>query len=149
MRWIVVVWVVLGFTAVGPARGDNAKPARRYGIEAELDQYPQDTAKSALASVIKAIEGRRIDYLLAQLADPKFVDERLKKTGESFAELVKETNAKLTSDPAELRDLKRLAGAGVWEEGDNSASVGLDDLKDRRVYLRKDGARWYFENRTK
>ena len=60
-----------------PAQAARAAP--RYGIDADLKSYPQGTPKEALASVLKAIDGKRFDYLVAQLADPTFIDDRIKR----------------------------------------------------------------------
>jgi hypothetical protein len=41
------------------------------------DAFPQKTPREALASVIRAIEKGRIDYLAAHLIDPGFVDAKV------------------------------------------------------------------------
>src|SRR5438309_759707 len=106
---------VLGIAAEAP----NEAPPRRYGIEANLRDYPQETPKEALASVLRASERGRISYLLAHLADPAFVDKRVKEVyGGDFEELVRETTAKLTDNPATLKELQRFLKEGEWEAGD-------------------------------
>jgi hypothetical protein len=149
MRFAVVL--LAGFGWVAPALSQEAKdnPPKRYGIEANLDSYPQDHPKTALLSVIKTIEAGRIDYLLAQLSDPKFVDARVRLHDGKFEELVKETTAHLADDPTLLKDLKRIAKDGEWEAGDSTASAAAKDNKDKRVFLRKIGNRWFLENRQK
>src|SRR5207244_13125815 len=99
---IVLVWVV-GVSAQAPK---EAIP-RRYGIEANLRDYPQETPKETLASVLRAIERGRINYLLAHLADPAFVDQRVKEVyGGDFEELVRETTGKLSDNPAAVQELQ-------------------------------------------
>lgn len=132
----------------GVVAQDN-KSTKRYGVEVELDFFPQDSPKAALESVLKAIERKRIAYLLAQLADPKFVDERVKSYGGNFEELVTETTKKLKDDPAAVKELRRFLKEGEWEGGDTTASAKLKDVKDRQVFLKKIGERWYLENRMK
>src|SRR5438552_17204398 len=72
MRFGIVLLVGLMTFGVG-------EPAARYGIAPDLKTFPQATAKEALASVLKAVEAKRFDYLVAQLADPEFVDDRVKR----------------------------------------------------------------------
>jgi hypothetical protein len=146
---LVAVLLLVG-VCVAPGRGQEAKDKipNRFGIEAKLEDFPQDTAKKALDSVIKAIEAKKIDYLLAHLADPKFVDARVRLHDNKFDDLVKETTEYLAGDPTVLKDLKRFAKEGEWEEGD-STSVSLKENKDKRAFLRKIGTRWFLENRQK
>jgi hypothetical protein len=143
--------VLLAFgLAVGLVWSQEAKKVpQRYMIDANLDDYPQDSAKKTLESVIKAIEAGKIDYLLAHLADPKFVDMRVRLHDNKFDDLVKETTDYLANDPAILKDMKRFAKEGEWETGDAAASVYGKENKDRRVFLRKIGDRWFLENRRK
>lgn len=147
MRGMVGCLVALVCLSGAPAQEN--KSAKRYGVDPELDFFPQDSPKSALESVLKAIERKRIAYLLAQLADPNFVDERVKSYNGNFDELVNETTKKLKDDPAALKELHRFLKEGEWEGGDGTASAKLKDVKDRRVFMRKIGDRWYLENRMK
>ncbi len=152
MRFAVVfVLGIWGLIGVSVAWAQQAKrPPARYGIEADLDNYPQAEPKAALASVLKAIDQKKIDYLLAQLSDPQWVDERVQKVhGGRFEELVKETAAKLASDPTEVEELRRFLREGTWTENDSDAQVSLKEVPDRQVFLRKIGSRWYLENQKK
>jgi hypothetical protein len=150
MRAILVVLVGL---AGGLAFAAGvAAPAKRYGIEADLKTYSQATPQEALASVVKAIEGKHIDYLVAQLADPAFVDRRVRDTGGKFDDLVKEAMGRLVGDPGAARQLRRLQKDGEWDVQADRASVRVKDGKDgkdRRAYFRKEGDRWFLENRYK
>jgi hypothetical protein len=128
----------------------NKPPAARYGIEADLENYPQAEAKAALASILKTIDKKKIDYLLAQLSDPQWVDNRVQKVhGGKFEELVKETTAKLANDPTEVEELRRFLREGTWSENDSDVLVTLKDIPDRQVLLRKIQGRWYLENQKK
>ncbi|HZT81960.1 MAG TPA: hypothetical protein VFA26_17170 [Gemmataceae bacterium] len=143
MRRALVVLAVVMAPALAPGR----EPPARYGVQPDLKTYPQATPKEALGSVLKAIDNKRPDYLLAQLADPEWVDRRVKGNGGRFEDLVAETRAKLLDDPAAARQLRRFLTEGEWEAGETAASVKLKDVSDRRVYLRKAGGRWFMENR--
>src|SRR5579885_855243 len=144
MRRIAVVVLLVGVTA-SPAQTPGAK---RYGIEPDVEAYPQKTPKEALASVLKAIDAGRMDYLMAQLADPQFVDERVKNYAGGFDDLVKETTTKFSQDAASIKEMRRILREGEWQEGDASASAHLKD-KERTVFLKKIGDRWFLENRQK
>ena len=130
------------------AQDKEPPPSVRYGVPANLDKYPQFTPKETLASVAKAIDDRQIDYLLAHLADPTFVDERVKTYRDQFEELVREASRKMLDVPDTAKRLRRYLKEGEWEDADTQSSVKLKDLGDR-VYLRKVGKRWFMENRAK
>jgi hypothetical protein len=148
--WVVLV-LVIGIQAQAQQDAKDAKPdvkpSKRYGIEPNLELYPQSKPEETLASVLQAIERKRITYLLAHLADPDFVDNRVKKVyGGDFDEMVKETTTKLAGNPDSVKELHRFLTEGEWERGENKASASLKDIKDRKVYMRRIGKRWFLEN---
>src|SRR5438874_1381611 len=59
--------------------GDKSKAAPRYGIDLDAKKYPQSNPKEALGSVLKAVGEKEFAYMLAHLADPDFVDSRVKE----------------------------------------------------------------------
>jgi hypothetical protein len=136
MRFVSAGLVVLASVALA-ADG----PAKRYGIEADLKTFPQATPEEALASVLKAIEMKRADYIVAQLGDPEFVDRRVKET--SYDELLSETTAKLVSDPGAAKQLRAFLDKGIWSKEDATASVTLKEGTDRMASFRKVGGRWF------
>jgi hypothetical protein len=146
MRIVLVCALLLSAGLVWPVAFGGEEP-KRYEVTRNLKKYPQDEPKTTLASVVKAIEDRRIDYLLAHLADPEFVDDRVKLYGGNFEELVKETTARMVDNPAVLKELRRFLKEGKWKTSDTTAEVSLDDVKSRRVYLRKIDKRWFLEQR--
>ena len=130
--------------------GVLAQKGTRYGIETNLEDYPQATAKVALESVLKAIDNKKIDYLLSQLADPAWVDNRVKTIhGGKFDAMVKETTNQFAKDPTAIKQLRRLLQEGEWKEEDAAASACLKDAKDTCVFLRKIEGRWFLEDRKK
>jgi hypothetical protein len=143
---MIIILATLVAVAGLQAADPKEQPAKRYNIEANLEQYPQDGPKVTLNSVIKAIESKKFDYLLAHLADPKFVDQRVRYYDGRFEDLVQESTSHLDNNPTILKTLKRMAGEGEWETGDAAASVSLKGNTDK-VFLKKIGNRWYFENR--
>jgi hypothetical protein len=151
MRAVLTAVVGVACAAAALAARDTKppEPAKRHGVEADLKAYPQDTPKEALASVLKAVEDKRLDYLVAQLTDPQFVDRRVKDTAGDFDGLVKEATAKLVDDPGPARQMQRLLKDGDWEIQDDRASAHLKDARDRWCYFRKQDGRWFLENRSR
>jgi hypothetical protein len=149
VRVAVILPALLAVLFLSGSVTAQKKEDTRYGVAYDPDNFPQGTAKQCLGSVIKAIDKRRIDYLMAQLADPQYVDMRVKQYGGEFRDVVQETTDKVASDPAVLKELRRFLSEGEWEDGDESASVKLKDVKSRAVFLKKIENRWYFENRQK
>ena len=126
--------------------GAAPEKASRHGIALDAKTYPQATPKEALGSVLKAAGDRKFAYLVAQLTNPTFVDDRVKRIyGGKFEEQVDDTRARL--NPATLKLLKRFLDEGKWTVEKTEATARLDGVKDRVVRLvRKDG-RWYLEHR--
>lgn len=138
---------LLGVACLAAQGTREAPPAKRYGLEADLHAYPQKTPQETLASVLTAIARQRFDYMLAHLADPQFVDERVKRLNGNFDEVVKETTTKLTANPETVKDLWSILKEGEWEVRETTAAAQVKNLKDRRVFLRKFQGRWFLENR--
>jgi hypothetical protein len=152
MRHSALVWIfVLTFLSASAALAQQTKePPKRFGIDADLENYPQADAKTAFASVMKAIDNQKIDYLLAQLSDPQWVDERVQKVhGGKFDEAVKETTQLLTNDPGTIEELRRFLRDGTWGGDDTEARVSLKDMPDHQVSFRKIDTRWYLKNEKK
>jgi hypothetical protein len=152
MRQTVVPLVfILGFLGASgvPAQQTKELP-KRYGIDADLENYPQAEAKIALASALKAIDGKKFDYLLAQLADPQWVDERVQKVYDGkFEQMVKETTQLFANEPTSIEELRRFLREGTWGGDDTEARVSLKDIPDRQVFLRKIESRWYLKHEKK
>jgi hypothetical protein len=125
----------------------HAEPGtRRYGIDLDLKSYPQSSPQETLSSVLKAIENKRVDYLLAYLADPEFVDRRVKESGGKFEDLVKETQAKLVDDPGPAKLFRRFLKDGAWEIGPTDATASHKEVKDRVILFHKMDGRWFLKN---
>ena len=149
------IGVALGVGAIlltvlhGQARQEDQEPIRQ-GIHADLKSYPQTAPQEALGSALTAIDKGRIDYLLAQLTDPDFVDQRVKQVyGGDFDEFERETRTKLNDSPETVKVLRRFQKDGDWETQEDKASARLKDIPDRMVFMRKIGKRWYLENRQR
>ena len=120
MRLAALILMLVGLDAVaGQQAGESVN--KRYGHEIEPAKYPQGSPDVALKSVLQAIDDRRIDYLMAQLADPAFVDKKVAEYKNrfqgperaritlAFDHLVKETARYFQDDPSLVRELRRFA----------------------------------------
>ena len=123
-----------------------AQSPKRYGVAADAKTFPQATAKEALASVLAAVEAKKFDYLVAHLADPAFVDDRVKRLyAGKFEEQVEDTRTRL--DAATVKQLGKFLKDGKWTVDKTSAIVQLDGVTDRVVRLvGKDGS-WFLSHR--
>ena len=146
---IVFVFAIISLSSLLAQAPKATLPAKRFAIELDLDRFPQATPKDTLASLLKAIELRKVDYLLAQLADPEYVDRRVKQVhAGKFDGMVEETTAKLANDPGAIKKLRRFLSDGAWDTQEAVASARLPDAPER-VHFRKIGDRWFFENQDR
>lgn len=146
MRLAVAIGIALCCTTV---QGQDVKPLTRHGVVAIFNKYPQSTPKETLESVLKALEAQHVDYVLAHLTDPVFVDRRVKEYGGKFEELVEESRVKLANNPSVLPQLRRFLKAGEWDKGEETISVKLKEVRDQQVVLKKIGNRWFLVNLMK
>ncbi len=115
-------------------------------------------AKEILPAVEADLRARRDK----QRQDPAAVpaDEKLSMEPKAFAAsceaearnrafkiVAKDVKEKLGDDPEAIRELKRFAREGTVAEAGETATISLRDVKERKVYLKKVGARWYVENK--
>ncbi|MBM3993538.1 MAG: hypothetical protein FJ303_05220 [Planctomycetes bacterium] len=154
--------------ALSPAHGDAKKKSeRRFGFDVDQETYPQGSPEATIKSIVKALNGGRVDYLLAHMADPAFVDYWVdryqrdftqgKEEGKrllAFDRLVRETMMYFENDPLLVKDLRTFAKEAKWsEEGDVAVGVveanpdrKIDPIA-RKVFLKKIGERWFLENK--
>lgn len=146
MRSVIACFAVL-FIAAGAQAQVSLQT--RYGIEVDRDVYRQNSPEDALTSIIKAIQDKKIDYLLAQLADPAFVDDRVQQVykGE-FSGLVKETTATMIDQPDLLAKLRHFHKDGKWEKSETAASIKVKDSRDQLFFRMVDG-RWFLKNQKR
>jgi hypothetical protein len=131
----------------------------RYGYDILENKYPQKSPEDALASVIKTIETKKFEYLMAQLADPAYVDKKVEEykkpvTGKeesrtllAFDRLARETAKYFQDDPILVKDLKRFAKEGMWKTEAAMAVCTLKAFPGRQVFMRKVRNRWFLENK--
>ena len=61
-------------------------------------------------------------------------------------QLADQMRQKLADEPDNLKDLKRFLREGQFQEAGNVATATLKDVKDRSVYFKKVGGRWFLAN---
>jgi hypothetical protein len=148
MRWVLILLAGLCVSMDAFAQQQPTLNPR-YGLEFDTDGYPQNTPKETLASLLKAIEQRKVDYLLAHLADPLFVEARVADVHKgSFPAMVQETIVKLRDDPEGIALLRRFLKEGEFDNQEMEGRATLKDMKDRLFFKRYE-TRWFLENRRK
>lgn len=134
---------------------------KRYGYDVNIDRYPQAKPTDAMQSILKCIQDNQLDYMLAQLADPAFVDKRVAenvtrfqgkeeaKIVLAFDLLVKQTAEHFRDDPTLVREMKRISEEGEWTVENDQASAKLPILPGRTVNMKQIKGRWFLENKQK
>ena len=147
MRGLLSCLLGVGFVSVTMAQEKKpVQPPARFGITADLETYPQSTAKLALQSIAKAFDRKRVEYVLAHLTDPAFVDEQVDKLGGKFDTLVREVSDHLNDEPKRTQEFRKFLTQGEVTESGTGATVTLKDVPGRRVTLRQIEGRWFIMN---
>jgi len=154
--------LLTAFLAVaGLAAQDNTEPEKRYGFEISLEGFPQAKPEETLKSVIKAVQENKIDYLLARLADPTFVDKQVAEKAAlfqgkeeakkilGFNMLVKQTEEHFRDDPTLVRELKTILEKGEWSIENDQGVAKFALLPGRAVFVKQIMGRWFLENKQK
>lgn len=164
MRSFCIAILTMAATACIASAQDEAGPpdplAVRYEVQANALTYPQKSPEEAIKSIVRALEKKRMEYLVAHLADPKLVDARIAeyrqavatasdeaRTLLAFERLQRETQEHLSADPQLLRELRLFAREAEWQVTDNEAVGVCKDVPEHKVFMRRIGARWFLQNR--
>jgi hypothetical protein len=148
MRWAIILLAGLIIHAGAFAQQPPVLNPR-YSQEFDTDGFPQTTPRDTLESVLKAIERKKVDYLLAHLADPVFVDARVAEVHKgSFPAMVQETTTKLRDDPEGVALLRRFLNDGAFESQEMEGHATLKGSKEKLFFKRYE-TRWFLENRRK
>lgn len=146
MRRIVSLALVLVLGSIAVAQEKKSDLPPRFGVGGDLENYPQTSAKQTMISIGKALERKRVDYLLAHLCEPGFIDDKVKEFGGRFSELITEVTNHLSDDPKRTQELKKFLTQGEVAESGTSAKVTLKDVPGRQLLLRQIDGRWYMQN---
>lgn len=124
------------------------KESARFGIALDEASFPQSTPENLRKSLLKALNSDNIDYMLAHLVNPLFIDKNVKEVHEgSFAKQVAETREKLKKG---LKSpLESLLKDGKLEVTEKSASLKDSNLKDFIITMKLENNKWYMENNKK
>ncbi len=128
--------IVLVLVIVNPTCGQGVvkigEAEKRFNVELDLQKFPQDTPTKAMTSIAVALNTGRLKYMMAHLADPKFVDEQvgelvknyrsrkfpgiepeldpdLAKKIVAYRDFLKKVQIHFRDDPSLVRDLRQLA----------------------------------------
>lgn len=66
---------------------------------------------------------------------------------QAFLAVVADIRTNLTENPDKLLDLRKFLRTGTAAEAGDAVSFTLPEVKDRQVYLKKIGTRWFVEDR--
>lgn len=77
------------------------------------------------------------------------LDRRVREVGTrlNVKHLAEQVRLKLADEPDNLKELKRFAREAEFKEAGDTAAATLKDVKDRALYFKKVGGRWFLENR--
>ena len=159
---VLLLCLLFGFSSAAWMQDRPGKLNMRFGQEVNLVRYPQNTPQEAVQSAVKAIYDQRFDYLLAHVADPKYVDARVDKyrealpgkneaakTRQAFQQLVKETTAFFFEDAERIGELRLFGKEAEWKIDEDYAIGTLKKVPARQVFMRRMEGRWFMENRQK
>lgn len=122
-------------------------------VEDRIDDRAKLLAPDAEAD-LRALRQRqqqdtRLDKREQLPTEPTAFAERVKAEARAraFRQVVRDVRDKMTEDPQLLKELRRFLREGDFAVEGNAARAGLKDVKDRQVFLKKAGDRWFVENR--
>ncbi|MBX9678754.1 MAG: hypothetical protein K2X38_08305 [Gemmataceae bacterium] len=166
MRFLFAACLIFGLTGSLLSQDEPkeapSKLKLRYGMDFQNLFYLQGTPEEAMKSIAKAVDNQRLDYLLAHLSDPSFVDRRVEEYKRDLAPSLKETTKQTVAfdrfvsdakrqfddDPTLVRELRLFAKQGEWDTKEDTATGTLKGI-NRKVYLKKLENRWFLENRQR
>jgi hypothetical protein len=122
-------------------------------VEGRIDDRAKLIEPAADAD-LRALRDRQrkdvtLDKRLQLPDDPAEFNEHVKAEAKSraYKQVLRDVENKLTEDPTSLKELRRFLREGEFVSDGNAARVSLRDVKDRQVFLKKAGERWFIENR--
>jgi hypothetical protein len=164
LRWALFC-ILLGLLVASSSAQDEVKAKKkippRFGYPVDEMYYPQDSPKKAMKSIAHALDRKKVNYLLAHLTDPAYVDywvDRIKagysqgkeeaKILMAFDHLVRRTEQYFEDDSLLLKDLRIFANEkeADWEEKDDLAIGTVKTIPGRKVFLRRIDERWFLKN---
>jgi hypothetical protein len=78
----------------------------------------------------------------------KFLTQVIEQSRDrAFKQVIREVEQKLRDDPQTLKDMKKMLRDGTFTDEGAGAKVVQPTVKDRTLFFKKIGDRWYLENR--
>ncbi len=119
----------------------------RYGLARDEITFPQNSPENLRKSISKAISLDKIEYLLAHLVDPDFIDKEVQQVYEGdFKKQVQETKNKFKNKVLK-EQLELLLKDGIIITSEKNANLKDTSLKDISIYMKLQDARWFMENK--
>jgi len=122
-------------------------------VEGRIDDRAR-LVEPAVDAELRALRDRQkrdtaFDKRLQLPDDPVQFNERVRQEARvrAFRQVVRDAEEKLTDDPTLVKELRRYLREGDFTAGTNAAAAALRDVKDRQVFFKKVGERWFIENR--
>lgn len=147
MKNVMVFLFMMGICAYNPTLlpAQAIKESSRYGIALDEESFPQNSPENLRKSLSKALNSDKIEYMVAHLADPLFIDKNIREVHEGdFAKQVAETREKLKNG---LKSpLEFLLKEGKLTTSEKSASLKDPTLKDGSISMKLENSKWYMEN---
>jgi hypothetical protein len=149
MRQSITIVSMVFFAAIASTSAQGAKPetspyAVRYGIRANQKRFDQTSPRRTVRAAIKAIEGGKVEYLLAHLVSPHEVDRKFR------GDRIRLSRLAATAAPKQaetLRDtLRQHLDKGRWTVQSGSARSRVEGAPD--LTLQRVGRRWFLQNAT-
>jgi len=149
MRHCLGTGVVLAVAVLAAHRAaaaeDGLRPVslvHRYGLEVDLEHFPQGDPQQTIRSVIRATKSGRVDYMLAHLISPSQVDAKFR----GDVEAMKKAAAKATPQKSAkmIAALERQLAEGTWTIRRDRAWSRVDGLP--ALSLEKIGDHWFMHN---
>lgn len=122
-------------------------------IESRIDDRARQAEPAADAD-LRALRDRQkadpaFDKRLQLPDEPPLFAERVRQEARvrGFRQVVRDVQDKLADDPTLLKDLRQFLREGDFAVSGDTATATVKELKDRQVFFRRYGDRWFIENR--
>lgn len=145
---IVLFMMVNLVTIQNHIQAQAVKESGRYGIPIDEAAFPQNSPENLRKSLLKALESDKIDYMLAHLAHPAFIEKNVREVHEGdFSKQVSETKEKLKNGLK--TPLETLLKKGKLESSEKAGTIKDPTLKDFVIHMKLENNKWYMENNKK
>ncbi|HEX3148510.1 MAG TPA: hypothetical protein VHR66_10525 [Gemmataceae bacterium] len=115
-----------------------------------LDPAMIDARLATNQAYFERVSGEQIVSTAAGAAlRPADLEIRVREvaTRANFQNLTAQIGRKMVDEPDNFRDLKRFAREGQFQVAGETATVTIKDVKDKALYFKKVGNRWFMDNR--